>query len=124
LIQTTGLNHIHLAVRDVERAARFYEDAFGLKRLGAKRDGGVLFLQTPGASDLVTLSEGNSAQVGESGGIDHFGFGLGEPGNREVLEAAVSVIENAGGRLIEWDEIAPGIPTVFVADPDGYTIQL
>jgi len=32
--------------------------------------------------------------------------------------------EQAGGRLVERGEHAPGMPYAFVADPDGYTIEI
>jgi catechol 2,3-dioxygenase-like lactoylglutathione lyase family enzyme len=33
-------------------------------------------------------------------------------------------VEAAGGRLVERGEHAPGIPFAYVADPDGYLIEL
>ncbi len=40
MIGTYGLTHIGLAVRDVERAFRFYEDVFGAKAV--YRDPGTI----------------------------------------------------------------------------------
>ena len=34
MIQTHGLTHINLAVRDMGRALRFYEQVFGLREYG------------------------------------------------------------------------------------------
>ena len=55
------------------------------------------------------------------GGIDHFGFPLIDTND---LDDAIAEVEAAGGRLIEREIIGGGLPTAFVADPDGYRIQL
>jgi len=92
-MRTQGLTHIHLMVRDLERAVAFYTRVFGLKeqfREGAS----MVFLNTPGRDDMVTLNE--------------------DP--REV--------EAAGGTLIRRGEHAPGVPFAYVRDPDGYVLEL
>ena len=56
MIRTQGLTHIHLVVRDLERSLRFYETVFGMQE--RFRDGPkMVFLNTPGSSDLITLNE-------------------------------------------------------------------
>jgi predicted enzyme related to lactoylglutathione lyase len=40
------------------------------------------------------------------------------------IDAAVAEVEAAGGKLIERGEFAPGCPFAYVADPDGYTIEI
>lgn len=58
MIQTQGLTHIHLVVRDLERSLRFYRDVFGLEE--RFRDGPkMMFLNTPGSQDLITLQRGS-----------------------------------------------------------------
>lgn len=115
-----GLNHLHLCVRDKERAARFYEEAFGMKRLGMKHER-MVFLQTPGTAELLTVSDGDPARAGVAGGLDHHGFKLADPAR---LEEAIAHVVRCGGRLLRREELAPGLPTAFLADPDGYTIQI
>jgi len=122
MIRTRGLHHIHLVVRDLERSLRFYQGAFGMKELfraGPK----MVFLQTPGSQDLITLNEdlAERESAGRSGGIAHFGFQLAD---RESMDEAVREIESAGGRVLSRGEHAPGVPFTYVADPDGYTIEL
>lgn len=116
-----GMIHIHLVVSDLERSVAFYENAFGLNVILRHREQGMAFLQTPGTAEVVTLKEEQSARVGQQGGLDHFGFPL-EDANE--LEDAIREVEAAGGRLIERDTLAGGLPTAFVADPDGYRIQI
>jgi catechol 2,3-dioxygenase-like lactoylglutathione lyase family enzyme len=113
--------HIHLTVRDLERSVRFYREAFGLKEILRHEEDRMVFLQTPGTSEVVTLREEQSERVGSCGGIDHFGFPLVDASE---LDRAIAEVEAAGGRLIEKHSLAGGYPTAFVADPDGYRIQI
>ncbi len=116
-----GMIHIHLLVRDLERSVRFYEQAFGLKVVLRHTEERMAFLQTPGTGEIVTLREEQSERTGQCGGIDHFGFPLVDA---KDLEDAIREVEAAGGRLIERETLAGGYPTAFVADPDGYRIQI
>jgi catechol 2,3-dioxygenase len=122
LIRTAGLYHLHLHVADLERSLRFYREVFGMRELF--RDGPMMvFLQTPGASDLLTLN-GDAAlarTAGVGAGVDHFGFQL-APG--QSLDAAIAEVEKAGGKLVRRGEHGPGFGYAYVTDPDGYTIEL
>ena len=121
MIKTQGLTHIHLIVRDLDRSLDFYETVFGLEE--RFRDGSkMVFLNTPGSNDLVTLNEDPSEvrHAGINAGVAHFGF------RREGsdLDAAIAEVETAGGKLIERGEHQPGVPFAYVQDPDGYVIEL
>ena len=122
MIETRGLHHIHLIVRDVERAKRFYAEVFGMTELfraGPK----MVFLQTPGSRDLITLNEDPSERenAGWSAGVSHFGFQL---AGGATIDDAVGEVERAGGRLQSRGEHAPGVPFAYVTDIDGYTIEI
>jgi len=122
MIKTQGLTHIHLVVRDLERSLRFYQGVFGMSE--RFRDGPkMVFLNTPGSQDLITLNE-DPAEVqlaGVSGGVAHFGLRLADPAS---LDAAIAEVEAAGGKLIRRGVHGPGVPFAYVADPDGYVIEL
>ncbi|HET9943226.1 MAG TPA: VOC family protein [Terriglobia bacterium] len=122
MIKTQGLTHIHLMVRNLERSLRFYQDVYGMTE--RFRDGSeMVFLNTPGSRDSITLNEDPkmSDVVGNNGGIAHFGFRL---VNKSDLDSAIAEIEKAGGRLLSRGEHAPGIGFAYVADPDGYVIEI
>jgi catechol 2,3-dioxygenase-like lactoylglutathione lyase family enzyme len=122
MIATQGLTHIHLIVRDLERALRFYTEVFGMKEMF--RDGPhMVFLNTPGSGDMITLNGDPSEAhlAGKAGGIGHFGLRLRNSGDRD---AAVAAVEAAGGKLLSRGEHAPGVPFAYVSDPDGYMIEL
>lgn len=121
MIKTQGLTHIHLVVRDLERSLHFYKNVFGLEE--RFRDGPkMIFLNTPGSNDLITLNEDSSEwdQAGVSAGIAHFGFRR----HGTDLDAAIKEVEAAGGKLVEKGEHQPGSLYAYVQDPDGYVIEL
>lgn len=122
MIATRGLTHLHLVVRDLERSLGFYRTVFGMKE--RFREGSTMvFLSTPGSGDLITLNEDpeHRSSAGVSGGIAHFGFRL---RNAADLDKAIAEVEAAGGSLLERGEHPPGVPFAYVADPDGYVIEL
>ena len=122
MIRTQGLTHIHLVVRDLDRSLAFYTRVFGLEE--RFREGRcMVFLNTPTSQDLITLNEdpAEAQLAGVNGGVNHFGFSL-APGTD--LDAAIAEVEAAGGALVKRGEHAPGVPFVYVRDPDGYLIEL
>lgn len=121
MIKTLGLTHIHLVVKDLKRSLDFYQTVFGMEvKFWAGE--GLVFLNTPGSNDLITLHQAEGDQpTGSSGGILHFGFQL---ENRADLESAISEVIAAGGALKKRGEFTPGMPFAYVADPDGYEIEL
>jgi catechol 2,3-dioxygenase-like lactoylglutathione lyase family enzyme len=122
MIRTRGIYHLHLVVRDLERSLRFYRGVFGMEE--QFRDGPhMVFLRTPGSADLLTLNE-DPAEVrnaGVNGGVAHFGFALERASD---LDAAIAEVEAAGGSLIERGTRGSGNSFAYVADPDGYVIEL
>src|SRR6266516_3859754 len=59
--------------------------------------------------------------VGKAGGINHFGFRLVDP---KDIDKAVKNAVAAGGKLLRRGDFAPGVPYAFVADPDGYEVEI
>lgn len=118
MIKTRGLTHISLAVRDPDTSLAFYEKVFGIKEY--YRDENSIQVLGPGRHDVIAF-EKDEANAGKSGGIAHFGFRLIRP---EDIEAAVTEVKRAGGKLIKCGEFAPGFPFAYVHDPDGYEIEI
>lgn len=122
MIRTEGLTHIHLMVSDLERSVRFYRDVFGLEE--RFRDGPMMvFMRTPGQRDTITLSGTKRPEdrAGECAGIAHFGF---RRVDRDGIDLAIDEVVRAGGRLIEKGKHPSGEQFAYVADPDGYVIEL
>jgi catechol 2,3-dioxygenase-like lactoylglutathione lyase family enzyme len=127
--QVVGLRHIHLRVQDVPAAAAFYEAAFSFRVGLSVHDGAVVFLQTTGGDDLLTLSspdvpselDGQTNQpIGNSGGLDHFGICVADQAS---FVAILDRVQPSGGTVLSQGEIH-GAPTAFVRDPDGYAVQV
>jgi catechol 2,3-dioxygenase-like lactoylglutathione lyase family enzyme len=118
VIQTFGLTHLALSVRDAERAYRFYHDVFGVEEYF--RDATSIQAKTPGCHDVIAFQEGEP-KPGAAGGVMHFGFRLKNPAD---IDAAVEAVLEAGGTLLSRGDFAPGVPYAFVADPDGYEVEI
>jgi len=118
MVETHGLTHLNLAVRDAERSLAFYHAVFGMEAYW--REGGTIHACTPGRADVVTF-DAAAPRAGEAGGVVHFGFRLLRP---EDIDAAVAEAERAGGTLLRRGEFAPGFPYAYVSDPDGYEVEI
>lgn len=62
-------------------------------------------------------------RIGQQGGCEHFGIHLPDR-SAEGVDAAVERVKAAGGRLLERGEHAPGVHYAYVADLDGYAIEI
>jgi predicted enzyme related to lactoylglutathione lyase len=40
------------------------------------------------------------------------------------IGSAMAQVEAAGGRVLRRGEFAPGFPFAYIADPDGYEIEI
>jgi catechol 2,3-dioxygenase-like lactoylglutathione lyase family enzyme len=118
VVKTHGLTHIALKVADPDRSLRFYRAVFGVMEYF--RDANSIQVKGPGPFDVLAF-EGSTSDVGVPGGIAHFGFRLTTPAD---IDAAVSESLAAGGRLLRRGEFAPGLPFAYIADPDGYEIEI
>lgn len=121
MIKTRGLTHIHLMVTDIQRSLGFYKTVFGMQERFWASDG-MVFLNTPGSNDVITLHQTDAEQpIAGSGSILHFGFEL---ENKSDLDDETNQVIAAGGALKKRGEFAPGIPFAYISDPDGYEIEL
>ena len=118
MVKTRGLTHIALAVRDVDRAAAFYQRVLGAVEI--YRGDGFVQLQTPGSWDVLVL-ERQPSKSGKRGAVMHFGFRLVRPGD---IAQAVKEMRSAGGKIVETGEFVPGEPYVFAEDPEGNVIEI
>jgi catechol 2,3-dioxygenase-like lactoylglutathione lyase family enzyme len=130
MVRTRGLSHINLNVSDIERSARFYQEVFGLELLtdyagpmGPHPHGRQLIFSTPGCADVIALSQVQGVPVG-AGGLSHWGLNLERD---EDVDDAIAQVVNAGGKLLSREEYEfEGLRErhAYVADPDGYVIEL
>jgi predicted enzyme related to lactoylglutathione lyase len=108
--RTTGLIFI-VPVRDLDKASRFYCDAFGVEEVF--RTDEIVFVGFPGTDTAVGLLKDDAAA---GGGPQNVGFHLDHATN---YDEAVQEIERAGGKIVERGEHAPDVPFARITDPDG-----
>jgi catechol 2,3-dioxygenase-like lactoylglutathione lyase family enzyme len=118
MIETHGLTHINLAVRDPQRSLQFYAAVFGVKEY--YRDAVSIQVKGPGPHDVIAFERDVEA-AGRAGGLSHFGFRLRSPAD---IDRAVAEVLAAGGTLLRRGEFSPGFPYAYVHDPDGYEIEI
>jgi lactoylglutathione lyase len=121
MVKMRGLNHININVTDIRRSLDFYQQAFGMTVSFWESNHRMVFLNTPGADDTLTLCQAGDGDPVAGGGISHFGIRIAD---RAELDQAVEQVTRAGGKLISRGEHAPGVAYAYLADPDGYVIEL
>jgi catechol 2,3-dioxygenase-like lactoylglutathione lyase family enzyme len=115
VIRVTRFDHVHVAVSNLDRALRFYEEAFGAKESFRVDD--LVFVKLDGGAGVIALD----ARPEDRRNPSHIGLTLADD---EDLDVAIQAVERAGGHLVERSEHAPGIPYAYVADPDGSVFEL
>jgi catechol 2,3-dioxygenase-like lactoylglutathione lyase family enzyme len=118
MIDTYGLTHIALRVRDPERSARFYQQVFGATVVYRSAD--FIQAQTPGSRDVLVFERG-AGPMGDTGGLLHFGFRLKSP---DSIGAAKAAVLEAGGTIVSEGDFVPGEPYLFCRDLDGYELEI
>jgi catechol 2,3-dioxygenase-like lactoylglutathione lyase family enzyme len=120
------LRHIAVVVKDLERAAEFYEKVFDLKRVGEEHNdmGSGVYL-TDGVINLALLrykgEKGSGIKDAEGFvGAHHFGFQV------DDLEAAKKRVEDAGGKFfftLGKDKEEANFEVKY-KDPDGVIFDI
>ncbi|MGH7311378.1 MAG: VOC family protein [Candidatus Rokuibacteriota bacterium] len=109
-----GLRHLALLTRDLPGTERFYTRVLGLEE--AFEHAGMIFLRTPGSSDLLNFVETRRAFDPKASGLDHFGLHLTPARWKRVRER----LKREGVRITG----RRGRSAVYIEDPNGYTIEL
>lgn len=117
MIRTHGLTHISLSVADPDVSLAFYAALLGVREY--YRDERSVQVLGPGEHDVLVFERRPGAGV--RGGIDHIGFRLLRP---DDIGHAIEEARRAGGTILRHGEHAPGQPYLYVADPDGYEIEI
>src|SRR2546425_3288384 len=115
MAKITALSFV-ISVRDLEKAVRFYCDAFELEEVF--RGENIVFAGLPGTDSAVGLLL-NPDSAGS--GPQHIGFHMSHGLNHDH---AVADVERAGAKIIERGEHAPGVPFARIADPDGNVLEI
>lgn len=117
MIKTHGLNHISLSVENLEVSLAFYTALLGVREYF--RDENSIQVLGPGRHDVLVFER--RPDHGVVAGINHFGFRLTSP---DDIGEAIETAKSAGGTVLRHGEHCPGEPFVYLADPDGYEIEI
>jgi glyoxylase I family protein len=122
----SGIHHLELTVRDLERSEAWYTRVLGFERIGGmdKDDHSVVMLR---AGDLmVGLVQHTRTTDGDSFderriGLDHAGFSVASP---EDVETWAARLDDQGVERTEVkDGALPNSRVVIFRDPDGIQLE-
>ena len=120
-IKAEGFNHLHINVRDLSRSIRFYREAFGLK-VGFSAGKDLIFMVPEGKGHSLALHQvGPDEPVGMAGAIPAFRV---QAGRKRSRSGGQKQVERGGGKLVSRGKHGGQYPYAYVADPDGYIIEL
>ncbi len=144
-MEATGVTHIGICVRDMDKSLAFYRDALGMKVLGDRAtdpsEGGhthnykhrrktrrwVSLSYGEGAFPTLTLTshpgEGPDGQpiLLDQVGITHFSFAVSDV--RGLAEELVAKGVELGGPIEAFTNERGEIRSIYVRDPDGILVQ-
>lgn len=121
----TGLGHIAIRVKDVDRSLAFYKDQLGFEEmLRLHRDNGDLWLVYLRVNDdqyieIFPYAVGDEAPPREAIGLNHTCITV------DDIDAVVAQLEAAGIPLLQPKITgADGNRQAWIADPDGNRFEL
>ncbi len=118
IMKTQGLNHIQIAVSNIDRSLTFYMGLLGMRELF--REGSLVFLQSAEGNDIFTLRQAQGPVDTTSVGLQHFGFAV----NREDHPAAVEEVRKFGAEVLDVGQHGDKSLYAYFKDPDGYIIEI
>jgi catechol 2,3-dioxygenase-like lactoylglutathione lyase family enzyme len=118
--QTEGLDHVAIAVRDLDRSERFYREVLGLER--AYDEWSVPRVMAAGGSGLALFPSDEAADADPAAEpairVRHIAFRV----DRANFDAAQQVLADDG---VEFELSDHGIShSVYFRDPDGHELEL
>jgi predicted enzyme related to lactoylglutathione lyase len=117
-MSVTGPDFVALQVRDLERAATFYEQHLGLRRAPAGPPGAVVFTTTPVAFAVRNPLPGVDLDAGRPG------LGVALWLHSPDAQALHDRLETAGVPIVTAPFDSPFGRTFTFTDPDGYAITI
>ena len=127
--QVLGLDHVVLRVRDIEPALGFYRDVLGCSLERSLEDMGLYQLRA-GRSliDLVPVESelgrmGGGAPGSDGRNVDHIALRI-DPFDAESLRTHLEAHGITMGEVARRYGAEGQGPSIYIADPDGNTIEL
>jgi catechol 2,3-dioxygenase-like lactoylglutathione lyase family enzyme len=118
-MELESLDHVGLAVSDVKRSIRWYQDVLGLRRAFEDAWGEYPAVLLAGGSGVALFpARGEAIPDGTLDSLAHVCFRT----SRRGYEHAKSELAAAGVEFREWDHRVAW--SVYVLDPDGHNIEI
>jgi catechol 2,3-dioxygenase len=122
MFELAAIDHVALAVQDMERSARWYKDVLGFERLHAEMwDGVPAFIGTKDFALALFPAPRNAApvrKVRDHLGMLHLAF---RAGRRDFLAAQEHLIAHGIAFEFQDHEISHSI---YFEDPDGVELEI
>ena len=115
----TGPDFIALQVRDLERAAAFYEQRLGLRRAPASPPGAIVFDTSP-----VSFAVRNPLPGVDLDAVAQPGLGVALWLHATDAQALHDTLEAAGVPIVAPPFDSPFGRTFTFTDPDGYAVTI
>jgi predicted enzyme related to lactoylglutathione lyase len=114
----TGPDFLALQVRDLERAARFYEQRLGLRRAPVSPPGAIVFATEPVAFAVRDPLPGTDLDAGQPG------LGVALWMGADDAQALHDELAADHTEIVQAPFDGPFGRTFVVRDPDGYAITI
>ena len=111
------MDHLALAVTDLERSSRFYETYLGFEAEPEPRSDGVLMLHNAAGFALALGEMDGPIRLPE---FLHFGAGLASPDDVRLFRDR---LVSDGVVVVDWWD-GPDYVSVKFRDPDGYVVEV
>ena len=118
-MELEGLDHVGLAVRDVERSIRWYQEVLGLERAFEEAWGDYPAVLAAGGTGVALFStRGAPVEPSTMHSLTHVGFRA----SRRGYEGARAELAAQGVEFRESDHTVAW--SMYVQDPDGHLIEI
>lgn len=111
----SAMNHLTLAVKNIDRAFTFYRDVVGLKPI-VKWDKGAYFLVGDDSGFWFCLNVDEKREPNPC--YTHYAFGVTQEDFKSMSEKIISC-----GAQVFKDNISPG-DSLYFSDPDGHKLEI
>jgi len=118
-VELEGLDHVGLAVSDVARSIRWYQEVLGLERAYETAWGDYPAVLVAGGTGVALFpARGEPIERSTLNSVPHVGFRA----SRAAYKAAKTELSLSGIRFRESDHAVAW--SIYLLDPDGHLIEI